>query len=104
MDGFYKDDNVVVIAATNRPETLDPALLRQGRFSKKVVVNPPDQEGRRKIFALHLKNVLMQEDKEHICDYIASITEGFVGASLKEIVSESRRLAARRGLFWTKHV
>ena len=97
MDGFNKDDNVVVIATTNRPDTLDPALLRPGRFSGEVVVNAPDQEGRRKIFALHLRNVPMQEDKEHICDYVASITEGFVGAGLKEIVRKSVLLAARRG-------
>ncbi|PWA64278.1 ATPase, AAA-type, core, P-loop containing nucleoside triphosphate hydrolase [Artemisia annua] len=97
MDGFNKDDNVVVIATTNRPETLDPALLRPGRFCGEVVVNVPDKEGRRKIFALHLKNVLMQEDKEYICDYVASNTEDFVGAGLKEIVRKSIAVAARRG-------
>nr|GEU31251.1 probable inactive ATP-dependent zinc metalloprotease FTSHI 3, chloroplastic [Tanacetum cinerariifolium] len=97
MDGFNKDDNVVVIATTNIPDTLDPALLRPGRFTKIVVVNAPDQEGSRKIFALHLKNVLMQEDKEYICDYVASNTEGFVGAGLAEIVAESLRVAGRRG-------
>jgi cell division protease FtsH len=80
MNGFSEDDNLVVIAAINRPDTLDPALLRRGRFTNKVVVNPPDQEGRRKIFGLYLKSVLMQEDKEYICDYVASNTLAFVGA------------------------
>ena len=96
MDGFYKDDNVMVLAATNRPvETLDPALLR--RFTKKVVVGVPDQEGRRKIFGLYMKNVPMQEDKENICDYVTSRTEGLVGFDLKEIADESQRLANGRG-------
>nr|GEW29971.1 ATPase, AAA-type, core, P-loop containing nucleoside triphosphate hydrolase [Tanacetum cinerariifolium]GEW76819.1 ATPase, AAA-type, core, P-loop containing nucleoside triphosphate hydrolase [Tanacetum cinerariifolium] len=97
MDGFNKDENVMVIATTNRPDTLDPAILRPGRFTKIVVVNAPDQEGRRKIFALHLKNVLVQEDKDYICDYVTSNTEGFVGAGLAEIVAESIRVAGHRG-------
>ena len=98
MDGFYKDDNVMVLAATNIPEKLDPALLRAGRFTTKVVVGLPDQEGRRKIFDLYMRNVPMQEDKENICDYVASHTEGLVGSDLKEIADESERFAAHRGL------
>ncbi|GJU00254.1 ATPase [Tanacetum coccineum] len=94
MDGFYKDDNVVVLAATNIPEKLDPALLR--RFTTKVVVGVPDQEGRRKIFGLYMRNVPMQGNKENICDYVASRTEGLVGSDLKEIAEESERLADHR--------
>ncbi|PWA88647.1 ATPase, AAA-type, core [Artemisia annua] len=94
MDGFYKDDNVVVLAATNIPEKLDPALLR--RFTTKLVVGVPDQEGRRKIFGLYMRNVPMQGDKENICDYVASRTEGLVGSDLKEIADESERLADHR--------
>jgi ATP-dependent Zn protease len=97
MDGFEKDENVVVIAATNRPETLDSALLRPGRFSRKVTVGEPDEEGRRKILEIYLKNVPMEEDKEFISDLVATLTPGLVGADLENIVHEAVLLAARRG-------
>ncbi|KAI3808613.1 hypothetical protein L1987_24568 [Smallanthus sonchifolius] len=96
MDGFEKDASVVVIAATNRPETLDSALMRPGRFSRKVLVGEPDEEGRRKIFALYLRDVLMKEDKEAISSLVASRTPGLVGADLENIAHESVLLAARR--------
>lgn len=101
MDGFEKEGSVVVIAATNRPETLDSALMRPGRFSRKVVVGEPDEDGRRKIFGLYLRDVPMEEDKEAICDLVASRTAGLVGADLENIAHESVLLAARRGLFST---
>nr|GEW58860.1 ATPase, AAA-type, core [Tanacetum cinerariifolium] len=94
MDGFYKDDNVVVIAATNILKKLDPTLLR--RFTTKVIVGVPDQDGRRKIFGLYMRNVPMQGDKENICEYVASRTEGLVGSDLKEIAEEAERLAEHR--------
>lgn len=97
MDGFEKDENVVVIAATNRPETLDSALLRPGRFSRKVTVGEPDEDGRRKIFGIYLKDVPMEEDKEFICDLVATLTPGLVGADLENIAHEAVLLAARRG-------
>lgn len=97
MDGFEKDDSVVVIAATNRSETLDSALLRPGRFSRKVTVDEPDEEGRRKILGIYLKNIPMEEDKEVMCDLIASLTPGLVGADLENIAHEAVLLAARRG-------
>ncbi|XP_076925212.1 putative inactive ATP-dependent zinc metalloprotease FTSHI 3, chloroplastic [Bidens hawaiensis] len=96
MDGFEKDANVVVIAATNRPETLDSALMRPGRFSRKVLVGEPDEEGRRRIFSLYLRNVPMEEDKEAISHLVASRTPGLVGADLENIAHESVLLAARR--------
>lgn len=96
MDGFEKDASVVVIAATNRPETLDSALMRPGRFSRKVLVGEPDEDGRRKIFALYMRDVPMQEDKEAICKLVASRTKGLVGADLENIAHESVLLAARR--------
>ncbi|KAI3704704.1 hypothetical protein L1987_74931 [Smallanthus sonchifolius] len=96
MDGFEKDASVVVIAATNRPETLDSALMRPGRFSRKVLVGEPDEEGRRKIFALYLRDVPMKEDKEAISSLVASRTPGLVGADLENIAHESVLLAARR--------
>lgn len=96
MDGFEKDGSVVVIGATNRPETLDSALMRPGRFSRKVVVGEPDEDGRRKIFSLYLRDVPMEEDKEAICELVASRTPGLVGADLENIAHESVLLAARR--------
>ncbi|ESQ49870.1 hypothetical protein EUTSA_v10020311mg [Eutrema salsugineum] len=97
MDGFESDTKVIVIAATNRPEALDAALCRPGRFSRKVVVAEPDQEGRRKILAVHLRDVPLEEDAFLICDLVASLTPGFVGADLANIVNEAALLAARRG-------
>ncbi|KAL4581902.1 hypothetical protein LXL04_006436 [Taraxacum kok-saghyz] len=97
MDGFEKDTNVVVIAATNRPETLDSALLRPGRFSRKVRVDAPDEKGRKDIFALYIKDVPMEDDKEEISELVASLTSGLVGADLENIACESVLLAGRRG-------
>ncbi|KAK9061809.1 hypothetical protein SSX86_018992 [Deinandra increscens subsp. villosa] len=96
MDGFEKDASVVVIAATNRPETLDSALMRPGRFSRKVLVGEPDEDGRRRIFSLYLRDVPMEEDKESISRLVASRTPGLVGADLENIAHESVLLAARR--------
>lgn len=97
MDGFESDTKVVVIAATNRPEALDQALCRPGRFSRKVVVGEPDEEGRKKILAVHFRDVPLDENKQLICDLVASLTQGLVGADLANIVNESALLAARRG-------
>ncbi|XP_021291931.1 probable inactive ATP-dependent zinc metalloprotease FTSHI 3, chloroplastic [Herrania umbratica] len=97
MDGFESDMKVVVIGATNRREALDPALCRPGRFSRKVLVGEPDEEGRRKILAVHLRGVPLEEDKQLIADLVASLTPGFVGADLANIVNEAALLAARRG-------
>ncbi|XP_009620939.1 putative inactive ATP-dependent zinc metalloprotease FTSHI 3, chloroplastic [Nicotiana tabacum] len=97
MDGFDSDLNIIVIAATNRPEALDPALCRPGRFSRKILVGEPDEDGRRKILAVHLRGVPLEEDLELVCDLVASLTQGFVGADLANIVNEAALLAARRG-------
>ncbi|CAN1241397.1 Probable inactive ATP-dependent zinc metalloprotease FTSHI 3, chloroplastic [Linum perenne] len=97
MDGFESEMRVVVIAATNRPEALDPALCRPGRFSRKVLVGEPDEEGRRKILAIHLREVPLEEDPDLISDLVASLTPGLVGADLANIVNEAALLAARRG-------
>ncbi|CAH1425513.1 unnamed protein product [Lactuca virosa] len=97
MDGFEKGAKVVVIAATNRPGSLDSALMRPGRFSRKVIVGEPNEVGRRKIFGLYLEEVPMEEDKQVICDLVASRTPGLVGAALENIANESILLAARRG-------
>ncbi|KAL8199379.1 hypothetical protein R6Q57_012947 [Mikania cordata] len=99
MDGFESDKKVVVIAATNRPEMLDAALLRAGRFSRKVFVREPDEDGRRKILAVHFRGVPLEEDRDVILHLVASLTPGLVGADLANIVNEAALLAARRGKF-----
>ncbi|KAF3337043.1 ATP-dependent zinc metalloprotease FtsH [Carex littledalei] len=97
MDGFDSDKQVIVLAATNRAAALDPALLRPGRFSRKVFVGEPDLEGRKRIMAVHLRGVPLEEDTEVVCDLIASLTDGFVGADLANIANEAALLAVRRG-------
>lgn len=97
MDGFESDKKVVVIAATNRPEMLDSALLRAGRFSRKVFVREPDEDGRKKILAVHFRGVPLEDDRDVIFDLVASLTPGLVGADLANIVNEATLLAARRG-------
>ncbi|TWU18374.1 ATP-dependent zinc metalloprotease FtsH 4 [Allorhodopirellula heiligendammensis] len=93
MDGFGANSGVIVIAATNRPETLDPALLRPGRFDRHVLVDRPDVAGREHILSVHVKNVKLDEDVD--LRRIASITSGFVGADLSNLVNEAALLAAR---------
>ncbi|KAL9271322.1 putative inactive ATP-dependent zinc metalloprotease FTSHI 3, chloroplastic [Drosera capensis] len=97
MDGFDSETKVIVIAATNRPDALDPALIRPGRFSRKVLVGEPDEVGRRKILAVHFREVPLEEDEQLICNLVASLTPGFVGADLANIVNEAALLAARQG-------
>ena len=94
MDGFTGTEGVVVLAATNRPEILDPALLRAGRFDRRVAVNPPDQDGRRKILEVHTRAVPLAADVT-LSD-LAATTSGMVGADLKNLVNEAALLAARR--------
>ena len=94
MDGFTGNEGVVVLAATNRPEILDPALLRAGRFDRHIVVNAPDQPGRRQILAVHTRGVPL--DPAVSLETLASGTPGMVGADLKNLVNEAALLAARR--------
>ncbi|MEM9588889.1 MAG: ATP-dependent zinc metalloprotease FtsH, partial [Planctomycetota bacterium] len=96
MDGFDSNNGVIVIAATNRPETLDPALLRPGRFDRHVLVDRPDVGGREEILKVHVKSVKL-DDGVDLKD-IASITPGFVGADLANLVNEAALLAARAEL------
>ncbi len=93
MDGFDSNSGVIVIAATNRPETLDPALLRPGRFDRHVLVDRPDIGGREEILRVHVKNVKLDEKVD--LREVASITPGFVGADLANLVNEAALLAAR---------
>lgn len=95
MDGFGTDHSVIVMAATNRPETLDPALLRPGRFDRHVVVDRPDIKGRESILKVHGQNVRMSDDID--LSSLAKLTPGFVGADLANLVNEAALLSARRG-------
>jgi cell division protease FtsH len=95
MDGFSSNSGVIVMGATNRPETLDAALLRPGRFDRHVLVDRPDVAGREKIIEVHLKNIKV--DEEVSAKALASITSGFVGADLANMVNEAALLAARKG-------
>jgi cell division protease FtsH len=95
MDGFETNKGVIIMAATNRPEILDPALLRPGRFDRQVVLDRPDLKGREKILQVHTKNVSMGPDVK--LAEIAARTAGFVGADLANLVNEAALRAARRG-------
>jgi cell division protease FtsH len=94
MDGFESNQAVVVLGATNRPEILDPALLRPGRFDRRVAVQPPDKPGRRKILEVHTRS--MPLDKDVDLDALAATTPGMVGADLANLANEAALLAARR--------
>ena len=95
MDGFSGSEGVVVLAATNRPDVLDPALLRPGRFDRTIVVHPPDHKGRAEILKVHTRTVPL--DPEVDLERIASATPGMTGAELANLVNEAALLAARRG-------
>ncbi len=94
MDGFGANEGVIVIAATNRPDILDPALLRPGRFDRQVTVNYPDVRGREDILKVHAKGKPLAPDVE--LSYIAGATVGFTGADLENLLNEAALLAARR--------
>ena len=94
MDGFEEGAGIILIAATNRPDILDPALLRPGRFDRQVVVDAPDVNGRHDILKVHLKGKKVA--KEVDLDVIARRTPGFVGADIANLVNEAALLAARR--------
>jgi cell division protease FtsH len=94
MDGFTGTEGIVVLAATNRPEVLDAALLRPGRFDRRVAVSPPDLTGRRQILAVHTRGVPLAPDVD--LGVVAAATTGMVGADLANLVNEAALLAARR--------
>ena len=94
MDGFGTDTPVIILAATNRPEILDQALLRPGRFDRQVLVDKPDFEGRIKILKVHMRDVKMDEDVE--VEEIARLTAGLAGADLANVVNEAALLAGRK--------
>jgi len=95
MDGFEKNEHVIILAATNRPDILDNALMRPGRFDRKITVNAPDVRGREAILAVHTKDKKIAADLD--LKVLARRTPGFVGADLQNLCNESALLAARRG-------
>lgn len=95
MDGFTGSEGVVVLAATNRPDVLDPALLRPGRFDRTIMVHPPDRKGRADILRVHTRKVPLAQDVD--LQQLAASTPGMTGADLANLVNEAALLAARRG-------
>lgn len=94
LDGFDSRSGLVILAATNRPEILDPALLRAGRFDRQVLVDRPDKKGRIEILKVHMKKVRLAENVD--ADAVAALTPGFTGADLANLVNEAALLATRR--------
>src|SRR3546814_4066201 len=95
MDGFDPQQGLVLLAATNRPEILDPALLRAGRFDRQVLVDRPDKIGRVQILNVHVKKIDLAPDAD--VEQVAALTPGFSGADLANLVNEAALLATRRG-------
>jgi cell division protease FtsH len=95
MDGFEMKDNIILIAATNRPDILDPALLRPGRFDRQIVVDRPDRKGRARILEVHTRGKPLSREID--LDNLAAQTPGFTGADLSNLVNEAALLAARQG-------
>ena len=95
MDGFGTNEGIIVMAATNRPDILDPALLRPGRFDRQIVVNVPDAKAREEILKVHARNKPLGPDVD--LSQIAKITAGFTGADLENLLNEAALLAARKG-------
>jgi len=101
MDGFDTDTNVIIMAATNRPDVLDPALLRPGRFDRRVVLDRPDIRGREAILKVHIRGKPLANDVD--LDVLARSTPGFVGADIENLVNEAAILAARRNKKMIEH-
>ncbi len=93
MDGFTQNDSVIVLAATNRPDVLDPALLRPGRFDRHVTVDRPTLKGRVEIFKVHVRDVPLSDDVD--LERMAAATVGLTGADIRNIVNEAALWAAR---------
>lgn len=95
MDGFDSSEHVVVLAGTNRPDVLDPALMRPGRFDRHIAIDRPDIKGRAQIFRVHLKPIKTQEDLDRLSHKLAALTPGFSGADIHNVCNEAALIAAR---------
>lgn len=89
MDGFNTSEQVVVLAGTNRPDVLDKALMRPGRFDRHITIDRPTMKGREQIFRVHLKKILTKEDMDYLCGRLAALTPGFAGADIANCVNEA---------------
>ncbi|MCJ1377956.1 AAA ATPase afg3 [Xylographa soralifera] len=95
MDGFNTSDQVVVLAGTNRPDVLDSALMRPGRFDRHIAIDRPTMEGRKQIFLVHLRKIVTKEDMENLTGRLAALTPGFSGADIANCCNEAALIAAR---------
>ena len=95
MDGFNTSEQVVVLAGTNRADVLDPALMRPGRFDRHITIDRPSMEGRKQIFAVHLKKIVSDEDMPYLRGRLSALTPGFSGADIANCVNEAALIAAR---------
>ncbi|KAF4630230.1 hypothetical protein G7Y89_g7910 [Cudoniella acicularis] len=95
MDGFNTSEQVVVLAGTNRPDVLDKALMRPGRFDRHIAIDRPTMEGRKQIFLVHLKKIVTHEDLEHLTGRLSALTPGFSGADIANCCNEAALIAAR---------
>ncbi|KZF24169.1 AFG3 family protein [Xylona heveae TC161] len=95
MDGFNTSEQVVVLAGTNRPDVLDKALMRPGRFDRHIAIDRPTMEGRKQIFQVHLKKIVTGEDMDYLSGRLAALTPGFAGADIANCVNEAALIAAR---------
>lgn len=95
MDGFNTSEQVVVLAGTNRADVLDKALMRPGRFDRHIAIDRPTMDGRKQIFGVHLKNIVTNEDLEHLKGRLSALTPGFAGADIANCVNEAALVAAR---------
>lgn len=95
MDGFGSTEHVVILAGTNRPDVLDPALLRPGRFDRHVTIDNPDIKGRVDIFKVHMRPIKTNEDTEKLTRKLAALTPGFSGADVANVCNEAALIAAR---------
>ncbi|EAW11513.1 ATP-dependent metallopeptidase FtsH/Yme1/Tma family protein [Aspergillus clavatus NRRL 1] len=95
MDGFNTSEQVVVLAGTNRPDVLDKALMRPGRFDRHIAIDRPTMDGRKQIFRVHLKKIVTKEDMDYLTGRLAALTPGFAGADIANCVNEAALVAAR---------
>ncbi|KAJ1813491.1 AAA ATPase afg3, partial [Coemansia sp. RSA 2598] len=103
MDGFGSSEHVVILAGTNRPDVLDPALTRPGRFDRHISIDRPDIKGRAAIFRVHLGPILTPEDKPRLANKMAAMTPGFSGADIANVCNEAALIAARAGSSNVQH-
>ncbi|KAJ1854543.1 AAA ATPase afg3 [Coemansia sp. RSA 638] len=104
LDGFGSSEHVVILAGTNRPDVLDPALMRPGRFDRHISIDRPDIKGRAAIFRVHLGPILTNEDKAKLANKMAAMTPGFSGADIANVCNEAALIAARSGAEKVQHI